>query len=534
MVQVRAARLEAAAQVAAEVKHAHANVYQLLAWINGSFASERLEALSAEVVLRHASAGAALAQLARVADPSERAIVGASTAALAAYRRGVNDTIEMALVDQSLATNAMQKADKQFAALGAQLAQLSALEKSLSMAAYQRAGAEYRQLVAGMALLVLLSIALSLLVTMLVRRAMLADIHAIAGVVGALANGRLAAGSPGSGRDEIGDTARALDDTVVKLGATLRSVLWAVGSIDTASQEIASGNLDLSARTEMQASSLEQTAGAMQALTGAVAENAANARRASDLAAGAAQLATDGGQAVQRAVLTMDQVQASSRRIGEIIGVMDAISFQTNILALNAAVEAARAGAQGRGFAVVAAEVRILAQRSAAAANQIKTLIAASGESIAAGHASVNAAGASMGAIVAAVGQVNEIIECISAASAEQAAGIAEVNLAVGQMDGMTQQNAALVEQAAAAAASLHRQTVHLARAVSVFQVDAYEDGPDDLYRNEDDDGDGDRGDGDEGDAALAPFERRSARSAMRAGGSGRAPAPGKRGWRKA
>ena len=472
MVQVRAARLQAVSDVAGEARFAHANAYQLLAWVNGSFAQNRLTALTADIGRRHAAIGDKLDKFAQSAEADERAPIEASQAALASYRKAVGETIEMASSDQSIATNSMQKAEQQFVALDAELTRLAQLEKKMSEDAHAAAKAEFRGLGLSMAGLVLLSIGLSLAVTMLVRRSMLAGINAIAHTVGELAEGRL--DTPplqAKGRDEIDDTARALDHTIARLNAALHSVMNAVRSIDTASQEIASGNLDLSTRTEMQAGSLEQTASTMETLTTAVKDNASNARQASELAAQASQLASRGGQAVQQAVTTMESIQASSRKIVEIIGVIDGISFQTNILALNAAVEAARAGEQGRGFAVVASEVRTLAQRSAAAAKEIKGLIADSVNIIERGNASVSEAGASMGDIVSSVRQVNDIIGRISIASTEQADGIADVNRAVGQMDGMTQQNAALVEQAAAAAESLHEQTVNLAKAVAIFRI---------------------------------------------------------------
>ena len=473
MVEVRAARLKAAADIAGDTKFAHAQAYQLLAWVNGSFAKARLDALVADINARHASLAAQLARLAQVASTDERALVDASGAALAAYHKRVAETIDMAAVDWSIATNAMVRAEQQFEVLNTQLAALSQLETALSSRAHARAREEFRTLGITMAVLVLLSIALSMLATFLVRRAMLGDIRGIADAVAELAAGHLVAGRANGGRDEIADTARALDRTIATLSATLGTVRASVHSIDCASREIASGNLDLSHRTEMQAASLEQTASAVDNLTEAVRDNAANARRANDLAANAACLADSGGQAVQRAVTSMASIKASSHKVVEIIGVIDAIAFQTNILALNAAVEAARAGDQGRGFAVVAAEVRHLAQRSASAAREIKALIVASSSTIDAGSAAVDQAGSSMGDIVAAVREVSAVIERISVASSEQADGIDGVNRAVGQMDGMTQQNAALVEQAAAAAASLHDQTVMLAQAVAVFRIDA-------------------------------------------------------------
>ena len=524
MVEVRAARLKAAADVSGDAKYAHANIYRLLAWISGSFAKARVDTLISEIGSRHDALAAQLDALAKVSDIDERKLVDASSAALAAYRKSVKATIELAQVDQSLGTSAMQQAEKEFGALNDNLTQLSVLEKTLSVNAYATAREESRIVVATMAAMVLLSIALSLLVTVLVRRSMLSDIRAISDVVDELAQGRLVTGPVNQGCDEIADTSRALDRTIGNLNQTLRTILASVHSIDTASQEIASGNLDLSTRTEMQAGSLEETASAMEALTVAVKENAENARLANELAGSAAALAAKGGQAVERAVLTMDQIKASSRKIVEIIGTIDGISFQTNILALNAAVEAARAGEQGRGFAVVAAEVRTLAQRSAAAAKEIKTLIANSVAIIDGGSASVNEAGNRMGDIVASVQQVNDIIERISAASSEQAHGIAEVNNAVGQMDGMTQQNAALVEQAAAAAGSLYEQTATLSRAVAVFKIDAVPD--DDTAA--------------EGDESGERKERRATGSRLRPGSRARlsTPAPrgssGASGWREA
>ncbi|MFS2005001.1 methyl-accepting chemotaxis protein [Duganella sp. CT11-25] len=473
LVQVRAARLKIAADVGGEARYAHAHIYQLLAWVNGSFAQNRLDALGLRIKSSHAGIEQQLRQLDALADDGERKIVALSLQSLAAYRKAVLETMEMAQMDQSIATNSMARAEKQFLLLNDQLARLSALEKQLSERAHAQAKADFRALTATIAVMVLLSIALSLGVTMAVRGAMLRDIRAIADVVVALAAGRLAAGNGDHGRDEIADTARMLDQTMHNLTRTLTAILASVRSIDTAAHEIASGNLDLSTRTEMQAGSLEQTASAMDSLTQAVQANAANARQACQLAAGASELAQHGGAAVQQAVRTMASIRASSRQIVDIIGVIDGISFQTNILALNAAVEAARAGEQGRGFAVVAAEVRTLAQRSAAAAREIKALIAASVATIDSGSASVQQAGERMGDIVAAVRQVNDIIARISDASAEQAQGIAEVNQAVGQMDDVTQQNAALVEQAAAAAASLQEQAEQLSRAVSVFKLEA-------------------------------------------------------------
>jgi methyl-accepting chemotaxis protein len=247
-------------------------------------------------------------------------------------------------------------------------------------------------------------------------------------------------------------------------------------TITTASREIAAGNADLSSRTEQQASSLEKTASTMEELTSTVKQNADNAREANQLAATASDVARKGGEVVSQVVGTMGEINSSASKIADIIGVIDGIAFQTNILALNAAVEAARAGEQGRGFAVVASEVRNLAQRSAAAAKEIKTLIGDSVEKISRGSKLVGQAGVTMDEVVESVKRVTDIMSDIAAASAEQSAGIEQVNVSIIEMDGMTQQNAALVEQAAAAFQSLQDQAAELQRVVSIFKLAAGEE----------------------------------------------------------
>ncbi len=263
----------------------------------------------------------------------------------------------------------------------------------------------------------------------------------------------------------MGEMEDTLTDLVTRIKASADLIL-------VASKEIASGNQDLSSRTEEQASSLEETAASMEELTSTVKQNADNARQANQLAVSASNVAVRGGSVVSQVVDTMGSINASSRKIVDIIGVIDGIAFQTNILALNAAVEAARAGEQGRGFAVVAAEVRNLAQRSAAAAKEIKVLIDDSVEKVEAGGKQVSEAGKTMDEIVDSVKRVTDIMAEITAASQEQTSGIEQINQAITQMDQVTQQNAALVEEAAAAAASLQEQASGLSQVVSVFKLD--------------------------------------------------------------
>jgi methyl-accepting chemotaxis protein len=290
-------------------------------------------------------------------------------------------------------------------------------------------------------------------------------------VLGALAQGDLTQTMSGDYQGTFGQLKDDSNATVAQLTETISRIKEAADTINTASKEIASGNTDLSQRTEEQASSLEETAASMEQLTSTVKQNAENARQANQLAVGASDVAVKGGEVVNQVVMTMSSISDSSKKIADIISVIDGIAFQTNILALNAAVEAARAGEQGRGFAVVASEVRNLAQRSAAAAKEIKTLISDSVDKVTAGTEQVDKAGKTMEEVVNAVKRVTDIMGEITAASLEQSQGIEQVNTAITQMDDVTQQNAALVEEAAAAAESMEEQAQQLSAMMSSFKL---------------------------------------------------------------
>ena len=272
--------------------------------------------------------------------------------------------------------------------------------------------------------------------------------------------------------DETGQLLQALKDMSNALQEIVGQVLSGTKIIDAASTEITAGNMDLSSRTEQQASSLEETASSMEEITATVQQNAENARQADNLAKKASEVASKGGDVVLEVVGTMSSISDSAKKIVDIISVIDGIAFQTNILALNAAVEAARAGEQGRGFAVVASEVRNLAQRSASAAKEIKTLISDSVEKVEAGSRLVDLAGSTMLEVVESVKHVSDVISEITSAGHEQTTGVEQVNFAISEIDNVTQKNAALVEEAAAAASSLKDQATHLAQVVSIFKIE--------------------------------------------------------------
>jgi methyl-accepting chemotaxis protein len=326
-----------------------------------------------------------------------------------------------------------------------------------------------------MALLGLLSVAFGAVCAWWLTRSITRPVSAAVLLARRVAAGDLTSRRQVNAKDEIGALQDALADMNEHLLGLVTDIRGGSHAIATASSEIAAGNLDLSARTEEQAGSLEETASSMEELTSTVTQNAGNARQASVLATSASEVAGRGGVVVSQVVQTMASINASSKKIADIIGVIDSIAFQTNILALNAAVEAARAGEQGRGFAVVATEVRSLAHRSAAAAKEIKVLIGDSVARVDEGAKLVDQAGATMSEIVGSVKRVTDIIGEITVATDEQTAGIGQINAAINQMDQVTQQNAALVEQAAAASNAMHEQASQLLQAVSVFKL---ADGP--------------------------------------------------------
>lgn len=481
MVQQRAVRLKAAADLVASAHKAHTEIYQLLTWINASFSAPRVDALVRDIHLRHATLDRQFAQLemATAADPAERRFVAQSQAAHTVYVKAMQDVIELAMVDQSMAANAMSKAERAFDVVAQRLEELSRLEQSLSERAYAEAETDFRVLSTWMPIVVALSIALSLLVTMAVRNAMLKEVREIGAAAVDLAEGNLTVRQRVYGRDEIAETSRALDTSIRNLNTTLKTILASAQSIDSASRDIAQGNAVLARRTRTQAGTLEETGDAMQQMSSQLAQAATHAELAGQLAQCANSFAARGGSVVQRLVVTMASIRGSSRRVVEIVGVIDGLAVQTHMLALSAAVEAARAGEHGQGLAVVAGEVRTLAQRSASAAQEIKLLIADSVADIDNGTRSVEEAGASMAEIVDAVRQVGDIIGQIGVGASEQSQGVLGMQQAIVSMDEITQQNLALVQQAAAAASTLQRQALYLSEAVAIFKLDENAEPPD-------------------------------------------------------
>ncbi len=409
-----------------------------------------------------------------IAGPEETALFAKISEQRKLYSKARDSAVKAkADGDQDLATKILEESFTPTAkAYQEAVQQLVAMQRNHITGMTQDIQATARFGTTLIAVLTACSVLLGALASWLLTRGIVRPIREAVELAETVASGDLTRRIESSARDETGALLRALghmNDSLVNIVGQVRS---GTETISGASGEIAAGNLDLSARTEQQASALEQTAASMEELTGTVRQNADNARQANQLAQTASSVAVDGGAVVSQVISTMGSINASSRKIVDIIGVIDGIAFQTNILALNAAVEAARAGEQGRGFAVVASEVRTLAQRSAAAAKEIKTLIGDSVGKVDAGTKLVDQAGATMEQVVESIRRVTDIMAEITHASTEQTGGIEQVNAAIGQMDEATQQNAALVEEAAAAAGAMREQAAKLAEVVGVFKVE--------------------------------------------------------------
>jgi len=404
--------------------------------------------------------------LARDALKDLEAYVAATGKVVATMQEGSFDNARVA--DRMLA-RAKEHAEKVEARIGA----IEKLVDAQSAATRQNFDQAMQRTALGFGAVLGLVVLVVVPLTLLNSRSITAPMEQARGLAMAIAEGDLTRSVPTEGRDEAADLLRALAHMQTALQGLVGEVRDASSSIQLAASEVASGNADLSGRTERAAGSLQQTASSMQQLTQSVQQSAESAQHASTLAASASDVAERGGTVVAEVVRTMDEINAASHRIADIIGTIDGIAFQTNILALNAAVEAARAGEQGRGFAVVAGEVRSLAQRSAEAAREIKGLIGASVDKVESGSQLVRNAGSTMGDIVASVQRVTQTIQAITGAASEQSQGIGQVNGAVTALDSMTQQNAALVEQGAAAAESLKDQANRLQDVVARFRVAA-------------------------------------------------------------
>jgi methyl-accepting chemotaxis protein len=450
----------------------HASVYRALTLV-ASLDDKKIKAVRADVAqrldrIRHSFSNVAASY---AQDATLQSSIEQISGSIDSYQKQTDSAIDLSTVDPNTGIAAMQTADVTFGDLAQHAREVVAhIDQARDAAAAASATHTAHQNLLFAALALIIATA-AVSVSWLMQRQLVADLADAGRIANSVAQGRLEAVPASTRQDEVGDMLRALSNMTRELNVTLRTVRDSSTSIHTASVEITRGNYDLSSRTEETASSLEQTAVAIKEFGDSIMQTADSAQQARDYASSSADVARRGGSVVAKVVSTMDEILANSRTIGDIVATIDSIAFQTNLLALNAAVEAARAGEQGRGFAVVASEVRSLAQRSADAARQIRNMIGASVDRVESGAKLVADAGSTMTDIVGSVQRVSDIIARISEAAAEQTRGIGQINGAVGGLEQMTQQNAALVEQSAAAADMLKDQASRLDAVVQHFTL---------------------------------------------------------------
>ncbi len=466
------AKFKAFTNVQQQLGQVHASVYRTVGLI-GSFDEAKVKAFRDQLAKQIETLKQATAAQADTpdADAATKSAVADLTKQLTNYATQADSAIDLSSVDPNTGIAAMQSADDVFVSLNKTTSQIAANLEAAKKAADEAGQANSRNTNLMLALAGLLAAGVAVWLSWLMQRKMVTELARAANVANEVAAGNLQIDTSTSRSDEVGDLMRALADMQANLIRVVTQVRQGSEGVATASLEIAQGNHDLSSRTESQASALEQTAASIEQLGATVRQNADSSLQANQLAKAASEVAIKGGEVVAQVVGTMKHINDSSRKIFDIISVIDGIAFQTNILALNAAVEAARAGEQGRGFAVVASEVRSLAGRSAQAAKEIKSLISASVERVEQGNVLVDKAGVTMAEVVNSIRRVTDLMGEISASSTEQSSGVAQVGEAVTQMDQVTQQNAALVEEMAAAASSLKSEAQELVQTVAVFKL---------------------------------------------------------------
>jgi methyl-accepting chemotaxis protein len=469
----RAVQMRSATELVAQAQRMHADTYKLLTWLGSSFSRPRIDLLIADIHRQHGAIERAFAELVHQteADSPERRHVEQAAQAHRLYVRAAREVVELAHADQTIGAAAMIKPEAAFSILVQRMAMLARLERELSEEASNSAAADFRVTAGLMPFVVLLAVAVSLAITVAVRRVLLNEIRGIGAAAQGLASGDLTVGERTYGDDEIGETSRALDAGIRNLNGTLRTVLESAQTIGSASRDISLGNLSMHSRAVFRSRSLEDTAASMQQLAETVTVTATSALAANRLAQEASHSVREGALTVERMAATMARVKEGAARAAEVAGAIDAFASEAGTLALNAALASAGSGGQGREFADAANEVRALAQQAAGAAREVRELAARSIAEIEGCAAWAAQAGASILDAADVAREMEGVTERLGSASAGQAGSLASVNQAIVRMDEVTQKNCALVEEAAASARTLQMQALALSRTVAAFHL---------------------------------------------------------------